>query len=123
MVNDTALLLVLALTHTNPDRSTIAERLFRFYVACADSGLKEMDRLATTIQTWRPQIEAAIKTGVNNAGSEGTNRVIKTDARAAFGYRNPANQRLRARCATTRRSRGHLSTRTSGQHGHARRTH
>jgi len=79
---------LLALTHTNPDRATIAERLLRFYAACADSGLKEMDRLATTIQTWWPQIEAAIRTGVNNAGSEGTNRVIKTDARAAFGYRS-----------------------------------
>ncbi|MBS2546701.1 transposase [Catenulispora sp. NL8] len=72
------------------------------------------------VETWWPQIEAAIRTGMNNAGSEGTNRVIKTDARAAFGYRNPANQRLRARCTTTRRSRGHLSTRTSGRHGQLR---
>jgi hypothetical protein len=111
---------LLALTHTNPERTVIAERLFRFYASCADSGLKEMERMATTIQTWWPQIEAAIRSGVNNAGSEGTNRVIKTDARCAFGYRNPANQRLRARCATTRRSRGHLSTRTSGKHGQPR---
>lgn len=107
---------LLALTHTGPDRTIIADRLFRFYAACAESGLVEMERLAATVETWWPQIEAAIRTGVNNAGSEGTNRVIKTDARAAFGYRNPANQRLRARCTTTRRSRGHLSTRTSGRH-------
>lgn len=39
---------------------------------------------------------------------------------AASGYRNPANQRLRACCATTRRSRGHLTTRTSGKHGQPR---
>jgi hypothetical protein len=57
---------------------------------------------------------------VNNAGSEGTARVIETDARTAFGYRNPANQRRGARCTTTRRSRGHLSTRTSGRHGQLR---
>jgi transposase len=31
-----------------------------------------MDRLAMTTQTWWPQIEAAIRSGVNNAGSEGT---------------------------------------------------
>lgn len=54
-------------------------------------------------------------TGVTNAGSEGANRVIKTAARCAFGYRDAANQRLRAR-ATTRRARGHLTTRTSGPH-------
>jgi transposase len=111
---------LLALTHTNPDRTRIAHLLFRFYAACADSDLPEMERLATTVQTWWPEIEAAICSGVNNAGSEGTNRVIKTDARTAFGYRNPANQRLRARCTTTRRSRGHLNTRTSGNHGQLR---
>jgi hypothetical protein len=31
-----------------------------------------MDRLAMTTQTWWPQIEAAIRSGVNNVGSEGT---------------------------------------------------
>ena len=39
----------------------------------------------------------------------------------AFGYRNPANQRLRARAATTRRARGHLTTHTSGPHAQPRR--
>ena len=76
--------------------------------------MPEIARLAGTVSTWWPEIHAAITTGVTNAGSEGTNRVIKTDARCAFGYRNPANQRLRTRCATTRRARGHLTTRTSG---------
>lgn len=79
-----------------------------------------MERLAGTVSTWWPEILAAITTGVTNAGSEGTNRVIKTDARCAFGYRNPANQRLRARAATTRRARGHLATRTSGRHAQPR---
>lgn len=74
----------------------------------AASGLPEMERLATTISTWWPQILAGIVTGITNAASEGFNRAIKTDARCAYGYRKPANQRLRARCATTRRARGHL---------------
>ncbi|MDW5328029.1 hypothetical protein [Plantactinospora sp. KLBMP9567] len=39
------------------------------------------------------------------------NRVIKTVARDAYGFRNPNNQRLRTRCATTRNARGHLNAR------------
>ncbi|MEY9926315.1 transposase [Catenulispora sp. GP43] len=95
--------------------------LVRFYESAAASGLPEMERLANTVSTWWPQILVAITTGVTNAASEGVNRLIKTDARSAFGYRNPANQRLRARCATTRRARGHLSRRTSGRHSQPRR--
>lgn len=111
---------LLALTGTNPARTQIAQRLYRFYESCANTGLAELARLAGTVQTWRPEIEAAITSGVNNAGSEGINRTIKTDARTAYGYRNPASQRLRARFATTRHSRGHLTTRTSGKHGQPR---
>jgi len=35
----------------------------------------------------------------------GSNRLIKLEASNAFGFRNRANQRLRSRCATTRRNR------------------
>jgi hypothetical protein len=69
-----------------------------------------MARLATTVSTWWPENLVAILTGVTNSGSEGTNRVIKTDARCAHGYRNPVNQRLRTRCATTRRAPEDTST-------------
>jgi transposase len=94
---------------TRPDRTLIADRLFRFYDRCAASGLAELERLATTVETWWPEILAFIQTGITNAGSEGTNRVIKTLARDAYGFRNPENQRLRTRCATTRRGRGCLN--------------
>jgi transposase len=114
------LLDLLALTHTNPSRTTIARRLFRFDESYAASGLPELERLATTVQAWWPEIEAGITSGVNNAGSEGINRSIKTDARTAYGCSNPATQRPRARCANTRRSRGYLTTRTSGKHGQPR---
>jgi transposase len=87
---------LLALMHTRPARTRISHLLFRFYAACADANLPELERIATTVQTWWPEIEAAIVWGVSNAGSEDLNRAIKTDARAAYGYRNPANQRLRA---------------------------
>lgn len=112
---------LLALHGTHPNRPQISALLIRFYENAAACGLPEMQRLAGTVSTWWPQILAAILTGVTNAGSEGTNRVIKTDARCAYGYRNPANQRLRARTATTRRARGHLTTRTSGPHAQPRR--
>ena len=100
---------LLALMHTNPARTQIAHRLTRFYTACAEAGIPEFERLATTVPAWWPEIEAAIVSGVSNAGSEGTNRIIKTIARDAYGFRNPENQRLRTRCATTRRARGHLT--------------
>ncbi|TMR89304.1 ISL3 family transposase [Nonomuraea basaltis] len=103
------LLDLLALARTHPDRTVIAERLFRFYDRCAASGLPELHRLATTIETWWPEILAFLQTGITNAGSEGTNRVIKTVARDAYGFRNPDNQRLRTRCATTRKGRGCLN--------------
>jgi transposase len=112
---------LLALHGTHPDRTQISALLIRFYENAAACGLPEIQRLAGTVSTWWAEILAAITTGVTNAGSEGTNRVIKTDARCAFGYRNPANQRLRARAATTRRARGHLTTRTSGPHTQPRR--
>jgi len=103
------LLDLLALARTRPDRESIARLLHRFYARCADSGLLELHRLATTIETWWPEVLAFLHTGITNAGSEGTNRVIKTVARDAYGFRNPENQRLRTRTATTRRHRGHLN--------------
>ena len=97
---------LLALAGTRPDRSVISHRLYRFYTRCADAGVPELERLAATIETWWPCIEAFLHTKITNAKSEGYNRVVKLDARNAYGYRNPANQRLRTRCATTRRARG-----------------
>ncbi len=83
------LLDLLALARTHPNREHVARLLHRFYQRCADSGLAELARLATTVQTWWPQILAFLHTGITNAGSEGTNRVIKTVARDAYGFRNP----------------------------------
>ena len=99
---------LLALAGTGCDRSVISHRLYRFYTWCADAGIPELERLAATVSTWWPCIDAFLRTKITNAKSEGYNRVVKLDARNAYGYRNPANQRLRTRCATTRRARGCL---------------
>jgi transposase len=100
---------LLALAGTGADRSVISHRLYRFYTWCADAAVPELERLARTIQTWWSAIEAFLHTKITNAASEGYNRIVKLDARNAYGYRNPANQRLRTRCATTRRVRGCLN--------------
>jgi transposase len=100
---------LLALAGTGADRSVISHRLYRFYTWCADAAVPELERLARTIQTWWPAIEAFLHTKITNAASEGYNRIVKLDARNAYGYRNPENQRLRTRCATTRRARGRLN--------------
>lgn len=83
------LLDLLAVARTQPNREHIHQLLHRFYTRCAASDLPEPHWLATTIQTWWPHILAFLTTGITNAGSEGTNRVIKTIARHAYGFRNP----------------------------------
>ncbi|WP_200261416.1 transposase [Streptomyces sp. HSG2] len=92
--------------HTSPGHSAISAARYRFQAHCADHAhLSELATLAETVDQWWDGIEAYVLTGITNAASEGNNRVIKLDARCAFGYRNRANQRLRSLCATTRRSR------------------
>lgn len=93
---------LLALARTDASRHRISRRLWTFYRWCADTDIPELHRLAGTVEAWWPQIEAFILTGITNAASEGVNRLIKLEARNAFGFRNPVNQRLRSRCASMR---------------------
>ena len=58
--------------------------------------------LAGTIDTWWPEVLGFLQTGVTNAGTEATNRTVKTAARTAYGFRNLNNQRRRVRFACTR---------------------
>lgn len=113
---------LLALAYDDPSRYRIRQRLHAFYDWCARAGVPELARLAATIERWWPAIETFIHTGITNAKSEGVNRVAKLVARNAFGLRNPINQRLRVRLATTRRGRGHLSTRRTTRTYRPRRT-
>ncbi|GAA3816738.1 transposase [Streptomyces phyllanthi] len=89
-----------------PDRSTVSAARHRFLAHVADHAhLPELVTLAETVEQWWDGIETYLTTGITNATSEGNNRLIKLEARNAFGLRNRENQRLRSRCATTRRSR------------------
>ncbi|MEU5647244.1 transposase [Streptomyces milbemycinicus] len=89
------------------DRHRTGHLRWKFSTWCADCDIPEARTLARTIDRWWPEIQAFIATGHSNAKSEGINRMIKLAARAAHGFRNPTNQRLRTRCVTTRRARGH----------------
>ena len=95
---------LLALARTRPARSEISSQLFRFYDWCARADVPEVTRLAQTIEAWWPQILAFLDTGITNAGTEGTNRLIKDAARIAFGFRNLENQRRRVRLHCKRKT-------------------
>ncbi|MDQ6938343.1 MAG: ISL3 family transposase [Actinomycetota bacterium] len=96
---------LLELADTHPDRETVSHRLWRFYDQAATSTSPEVHRLAATVETWWPAVEAAITTGYSNARSEGYNRLAKHQGRNAFGFRNVENQRRRIRWACTRQHR------------------
>ena len=87
------------------DRSLIGHRLWRFYSWCADSQLPEAHRLAATIETWWPAVEAFLATGISNARTEATNRLAKEVSRRACGFRNPTNHQRRVRLHCTRHTR------------------
>ncbi|MFJ3143651.1 transposase [Streptomyces halstedii] len=98
----------LAVTRRNvtPDRSAISAARHRFFARVTDHAHPpELVTLAETVEQWWDGIETYLTTGITNDASEGDNRLIKLEARNAFGFRNRANQRLRSRRATTRRSR------------------
>jgi transposase len=65
----------------------------------------ELLTLAHSIDTWWPQIDAFITTGITNARTEGHNRLVKQVKRAGCGYRNPTNSTRRIRFHCTRKQR------------------
>jgi len=96
---------LLATARTGGQRHDVGHRLHRFNSWCAGSGIPELERLAGTIEAWWPEVLGFLQTRVTNAGTEATNRTVKTAARTAYGFRNLDNQRRRVRFACTRRHR------------------
>ena len=96
---------LLARARRGGPRQEISARLHRFNAWCADARLPELERLAGTIEAWWPEVLGFLTTGITNAGTEATNRTVKTAARTAYGFRNLDNQRRRVRFACTRRNR------------------
>jgi len=93
-------------TGSTPCERDVHDRLFRFYDWCArHDDIPELVTLARTISRWEHEIVAAVLTGVTNARSESLNRIAKLEARLAYSFRSPANQRRRVRMACTRGTR------------------
>ena len=57
-------------------------------LAC-NAGIPELERLATTIETWWPCIEAFLETKITHAKGQAYNRVVKLDARNALATGTP----------------------------------
>jgi transposase len=94
------------ITGSTPCERHVHGRLFTFYDWCAQhDDIGELVTLARTISRWEDEIVAAVLTGVTNARSESLNRLAKLEARTAYSFRNPANQRRRVRIACTRGTR------------------
>ena len=97
-------------TGSAPCERQVRDRLFAFYDWCAQNEqVTELTTLAGTISRWENEIVTAVITGVTNARSESLNRIAKLEARQAYGFRNPANQRRRVRIACTRGTRRNAS--------------
>jgi transposase len=95
-----------AITRSAPCERDVRGRLATFYDWCAQhDDIRELVTLARTVSRWEDQIVAAVLTGVTNARSESLNRIAKLEARKAYAFRNPANQRRRVRIACTRGTR------------------
>ena len=93
-------------TGSTPCVRDVRGRLATFYDWCAQhDDIGELVTLARTVSRWEDQIVAAVLTGVTNARSESLNRIAKLEARMAYSFRNPANQRRRVRIACTRGTR------------------
>jgi len=88
---------LLALARTDPPRDQIAAQLGVFYAWCASTTIAELHTLATTVETWWPEIEAFLDTGITNAKTEGLNRLVKQVKRSGCGFRNIDNQHRRVR--------------------------
>jgi transposase len=101
-------------TGSRPCERQVRDRLFAFYDWCAQSeDVPELATLAGTVSRWEDEIVTAVLTGVTNAASESLNRLAKLEARMAYGFRNPENQRRRVRIACTRGTRRQSPTATS----------
>jgi transposase len=102
---------------STPGERDVRGRLAAFYDWCAQNDdIPELLSLARTVSRWEDEIVCAVLTGTSNAASESLNRLAKLEARLAYGFRNPANQRRRVRIACTRGTRRPSRTPTRRKH-------
>ena len=101
---------LLATVRVGGDPHLTRHRLHRFLTWCIDSQIPELLTLAATIDTWWPEINAFVQTGITNARTEGYNRLVKTVKRSGCGFRNRDNSTRRIRFHCTRKQRATTQT-------------
>jgi len=101
---------LLSTVRVGGDPHLTRHRLHRFLAWCIDSQIPELLTLAGTVDTWWPEINAFIATGITNARTEGYNRLVKQVKRVGCGFRNRDNSARRKRFHCTRKQRA--ATRT-----------
>jgi len=101
---------LLSTVRVGGDPHLTRHRLHRFLAWCIDSQIPELLTLATTVDTWWPEINAFVTTGITNAGTEGYNRLVKQVKRVACGFRNRENSARRIRFHCTRKQRAATQT-------------
>lgn len=92
------------------DAHLTRHRLHRFLAWCIDSNIPELLTLATTVDTWWPEINAFVTTGITNARTEGYNRLVKQVKRVGCGFRNQEHSAYRIRFHCTRKQRAATQT-------------
>ena len=80
--------ILLSTVRVGGDPHLTRHRLHRFLTWCIDSQIPELLTLAATIDTWWPEINAFVQTGITNARTEGYNRLVKQVKRVGCGFRN-----------------------------------
>lgn len=71
-------------------------RLIVFFQWCADAGMPELVRLASTIDRWTDELLAFHTTGgASNGPAEAVNLLIENACWVSYGFRNFNNYRLR----------------------------
>lgn len=69
--------------------------------------MPEVTTLAETVATWWPTIPVFLQTGITNAGTEGTNRLIKAVKRHACGSEIDATSATAYGCTASDQEDGH----------------
>jgi transposase len=70
----------------------------------------ELLTLASTVDTWWPEFNAFIQTGITNARTERYNRLVKQVKRVGCGFRNRDNSARRIRFHCTRKLKAATQT-------------
>jgi transposase len=102
--------ILLSTVRVGGDAHLTRHRLHRFLCWCIDSQIPELLTLAATIDTWWPEINAFVQTGITNARAEGYNRLLKQVKRSGCGFRNRQNSARRIRFHCTRNQRAATQT-------------